>query len=127
MVPRLADSSSLVMPTPASLISRVRASLSGTMRILASGGRASAGSVSASKAAVGRVGGIGHQFAQEDLALGVEGMNHEVEQPPDLRAELMPFRRCRRVAHAAPWPKLNGQGYAARTASFSTGLDEDER
>ena len=45
-------------------------------------------------AAVDRVGGVGDQLAQEDLALGVERMDHEIEQPPDLGAEFVPFRLC---------------------------------
>ena len=43
-------------------------------------------------AAVHGVGGIGHQFAQENFALGVERVDHEVEQPPDLGAKCVLFR-----------------------------------
>ena len=92
MVPRLSISSSRVMPMPSSAISRVRAGLSGTMRTLAPSGGARAGSVERLEAAaVHRVGGVGDQFAQENFALGIERMHHQVEQPPDLGAEAVAF------------------------------------
>ena len=84
---------------PSSAISRVRACLSGTMRIFASGGGARLGSVSASnrRRSTG-VGGVGHQFAQKYFALGVERVDHQVEQAPDLGAKCMLFQNG--VVHA---------------------------
>jgi hypothetical protein len=38
-------------------------------------------------AAIHRVGGVGNQFAQEDLPLRVKRMHHEIEQAADLGAE----------------------------------------
>ena len=42
-------------------------------------------------APVHRIGGVGHQLAQEYLPLGIERVHHEIEQPPDLGAEIMLF------------------------------------
>ena len=44
-------------------------------------------------AAIGRVGGVGDQLAQEDLALGVEGMDDQIEQAANLGAEVVAFHR----------------------------------
>ena len=51
-------------------------------------------------APVHRIGGVGHQLAQEDFPLGIERVHHEVEQPPDLGAEIMLFRH--RIVHRLP-------------------------
>ncbi len=48
--------------------------------------------------AVDRVGGVGHQLAQEDLPVGIQRVHHEIEQPAHLGAELVPFDR---LAHSA--------------------------
>ena len=78
----------------------VRAALSGTMRTLASAGRAQRRVGQRLEApAVHRVGGIGHQLAQEDLAVGIERVDDEVQQAPDLGAEFMPLHR---LAHGVP-------------------------
>ena len=37
---------------------------------------------------VDRVGGVGHQFAQENIAVGVQRMNHQIQQLADFRLEL---------------------------------------
>ena len=103
MVPRLRASSSLLMPSPESEMVIVRAALSGTMRIFESAGPVSSALVRPSKrrrsVASGRV---GDELAQEDLAIRVERVHHEVEQPSDLRAEFVPFQclahLCLRVA-----------------------------
>jgi hypothetical protein len=42
-------------------------------------------------AAVHGVGGVGDQLAQEDLALGVERVDHQIQQAADLGAEFMPL------------------------------------
>ena len=44
-------------------------------------------------AAIGGVGGVGHQLAEEDFALGVERVDDEIEQTADLGAELVAFFR----------------------------------
>ena len=38
------------------------------------------------------VGGVGHQFAQEDFAIGVQGVDNEVEELADFGLEGVPFR-----------------------------------
>ena len=40
---------------------------------------------------VGGVRRVGHQLAQKNFALGVEGVNDKIEQSPDFCAELVPF------------------------------------
>ena len=88
MVPRLSISSCRVMPMPSSEISRVLASLSGTMRILASGGGARLWiGQRLEPAAVHGVRRVGHQFAQEDLPLGIQRVHHQIEQASDLGAK----------------------------------------
>ena len=48
---------------------------------------------------LGGVGCIGHEFAQKNLAVGVERVDHEIQQAPDLRPEFVPFHG---LAHALP-------------------------
>ena len=38
---------------------------------------------------VERVGGVGNQFAQEDIGLGIDRVNHQVQKLRDFRLELM--------------------------------------
>ena len=47
--------------------------------------------------AVGRVGGVGDKLAQENLALGVERVDDQVEQAPNFRAEAVTLKRGRRL------------------------------
>ena len=70
-------------------------------------------------APVHRVGGVGHQLAQEDLPLGVERVHHQVEQPPDLGAKIMLFRN--RIVHRAHL--LAGARYATDGGGFQCGAD----
>src|SRR6185312_13694666 len=51
---------------------------------------------------VERVGCVRDQLAQEDVAIRVERMDHEVEQLLDLGLELV---TCRRLAHTDQWNK----------------------
>ena len=44
---------------------------------------------------VQRVGGVGDELAQEDVLVGVERVDHEVQQLPDLGLELVPLGRGR--------------------------------
>jgi hypothetical protein len=48
-------------------------------------------------APIHRIGGIGHQLAQEYFTLGIERMDHQIEQPPDLGTKVMLFRH--RIVH----------------------------
>ncbi len=93
MVPRLSIISCRDMPMPSSAISRVRACLSGTTRIFASAGGASLASVSASnrRRSTG-VGGVGHQFAQKYLPLGVKRVDDQIQQSPDFGTKSMFFQ-----------------------------------
>ena len=59
-------------------------------------------------AAIGGVGGVGHELAQEDLAVRVEGVHDEIEQAADLGAELVAFRRCGAFAHSDPRSRWAG-------------------
>ena len=87
------------MPIPGSDKVSVRASLSGTMRTEASAGSARSDWGQGGEAAtVDRVGRVGDQFAQENLTVGIQRVDHEVEQTPHLGAEFMPFDR---LAHAS--------------------------
>ena len=107
------------MPMPASEMVSVRASLSGTMRILASAGSAERRvGQRLEAAAVDGVGGVGDEFAEEDLAVGVERMDDEIEQSPDLGAEFMAFGGAS-FAHLGP-PSFGGGGYAFELGWIST-------
>ena len=64
-------------------------------------------------AAVHGVGGVGDQFAQEDFALGVERVDHEVEQAADLGAKCMLFRMVSFIVNL-----LCGPRYACCGAGF---------
>ncbi len=76
------------MPMPSSEISSVLACLSGTIRILASGGGARLGSVKRFKtAAIHSIGSVGHQLTQKNLPLGIKRVYHKIEQAPDLGAK----------------------------------------
>ena len=39
------------------------------------------------------IGGVGDEFAQEDVAVGIDRMHHEMQELGDLRLELMRLRR----------------------------------
>ena len=51
-------------------------------------------------APVHRIGGVRHQLAQEYFPLGIERVHHQIEQPSDLRAEIVLFRN--RIVHRQP-------------------------
>ena len=63
--------------------------------------------------AVHGVGRIGHQFPQKDLAVGIEGVDHEVQQAPDLGTEFVPFHG---VAQGSA-----SEGFLARCARYARG------
>ena len=56
---------------------------------------------------VAGIGGIGDEFAQEDVAVGIDRMHHEMQELGDFRLELMGLRfglrlRFRRLGHRIP-------------------------
>ena len=79
---RLLSRSSLLMPTPLSETVRVRISLSGTMVIFSSSqvhrylivGKSLVGQL------VFRIAGVGDELPEEDLLVGVDGVDHQVQQ-----------------------------------------------
>ena len=89
MVPRCATASSRVMPMPLSRIVRVPAFGVGLdpdaqLPLLAQQRRVGQGQEA--QLVVG-VGGVGDQLAEEDLAVAVQGMDHELQQLTDLGLE----------------------------------------
>ena len=51
---------------------------------------------------VAGVGGVGDQLAQEDLGLGIDRMNHQVQEFGDLRLEDVGLGRCACGVHLHP-------------------------
>ena len=69
-------------------------------------------------AAVHRIGGVGDQLAQEDFPLGVERVDHQIEQPADLGAKIMFFRNG--IVHRVTLPA--GRDMRRMAACFNVGL-----
>ena len=89
MVPRLSISSPRSMPTPLSAMASVPAALSGWIAIRKAGSSPRSSGVSSGEHAqlLAGVGGVGDQFAQEDVAVGIDGMHHQVQEARHLRLE----------------------------------------
>ena len=101
MVPRFCTISSRFMPMPVSAMVRVLASSSTVMRI-ASSASASTHVVVGEHLeldAVERIGRIGNQLAQEDLAVCIERVGQDIQQLFDLGAVFERFGGCRCVRH----------------------------
>ena len=79
------------MPMPLSAMVSVLAALSGVMVILRSGSPSSSSGCGNGLVAqlVERIGGVGDQLAQEDIAVGIDRMHHEMQELGDLRLELV--------------------------------------
>ena len=113
MVPRFSISSSRLMPTPLSATVSVPAALSARMR------DAQLGLVAEQLRLLQRqraqffagVGGVGDQFAQEDVAVRIDRVHHQMEQTRDVRLERTALGRlCASAASPVsvlrPWAGL---------------------
>ena len=79
------------MPMPLSAMVSVLAALSGVMVILRSGSPSSSSGCGNRLVAqlVERIGGVGDQLAQEDVAVGIDRMHHEMQELGHLGLELV--------------------------------------
>ena len=94
MVPSASTRSSRLMPTPLSAKVSVLASVSTAMRDgegRAVGDKFGLGDRLVAQLLAG-VGRVGDELADEDVALGIDGMHHQVQQPRNVGFETLGFR-----------------------------------
>ena len=124
MVPSASTRSSRLMPTP--LSRKVSVLASGSMAISMAKGAPSATSSGLAMRFVAQllagVGGVGDEFAHENVALGINGMHHQVQQPGNVGFEILGFRggggpvpsmRCR-SSRIPSWRGLRGSAAPTR-------------